>query len=299
MSITLEELKMFSAIVDSGGFTKAAESLDQAASVLSRRLKRLETKLNTNLLHRTTRSIRLTQEGEWLFVRANDILANIEHVETHFLDDVQAPRGVLRVDAATPYTLHGIVPLISGFKKLFPAVDIILESSESIINLVERKVDVAIRIGPLKSSSLKAKKLGTSYRGLYASPEYIARHGEPRNGLDLLNHCCLGFTRPKQLNVWPVAGENQEPLTVTPAVQADNGETLRQLALQGNGIACLSAFTVRQDVDSGLLIPLLQSKLLKIGIPVYLVYYDDKASNPRVRCFIDYLTAHFEFETKG
>lgn len=295
MKVTIDELVMFSAVVESESFTRAADRLNLAASVLSRSLKKLEAKLECSLLHRTTRSISLTQEGEWLFSQAAEIITRVSDVEAYFLEE-HKPRGVIRVDAATPFTLHGIVPLISGFNQSYPEVTVVLESSESIINLVDRKVDVAVRIGELESSSLKAKKLGTTYRGIYASPDYIELYGRPNSGAALANHSCLGFTKPNKLNTWPITGTNKEPVTVNPKIFADSGETLRQLALQGSGVACLSAFTVRQDIAGGRLIPLLKNRMLDIRIPVYLVYYSDKAVSGRVRCFIDYIAEHIDLQ---
>lgn len=296
MKVTIEELVVFTAVVENGSFRRAADSLNLAASVVSRSLKKLETKLDSSLLHRTTRSISLTQEGEWLFTQAAEIIARVTDIEAYFLEEESQPRGLVRVDAATPFTLHAIAPLISGFNINYPDVTVALESSESIINLIERKVDVAIRIGELESSGLKAKKLGDTYRGIYAAPGYIERYGLPNSGATLANHYCLGFTKPDKLNTWPVMGTNKAPVTITPKILADSGESLRQLALQGSGIACLSAFTVRQDVEAGRLVPLLKNKMLDIAIPVYLVYYSDKAVSGRVRCFIDYIAEHIDLQ---
>lgn len=296
MKLTIEELVIFSAVVESGSFTRAADRLNLSASVLSRSLKKLEARLDCSLMHRTTRSISLTQEGEWLFSQAAEIIARATDVEAYFLEEENKPRGVVRVDAATPFTLHAIVPLISGFNQSYPEVTIVLESSESIINLVERKVDIAVRIGELENSSLKARKLGTTYRGIYASPDYIKLYGRPHNGAALVNHSCLGFTKPNKLNTWPIAGTNKKPVTINPKVFADSGETLRQLALQGSGIACLSAFTVKQDIADGRLVPLLTNRMLDIRIPVSLVYYSDKAVTGRIRCFIDYIAENIDLQ---
>ena len=295
MKVTLDELALFNAIVENGSFSRAADNLNLAASVVSRNLKKLENKLGSNLLYRTTRNISLTPEGQWLSERAAEIISKATDIEAHFLEENGRPRGVVTVDAATPFTLHAITPLISGFNNRYPDITVVLESSESNINLVERKVDIAIRIGELESSSLKAKKIDDTYRGIYAAPCYIERYGIPESGEALVDHCCLGFTRPDKLNIWPVMGANKTLVVVTPKIMADNGETLRQLALQGNGIACLSVFTVRRDVESGRLVSLFKKNILDIPIPVYLVYYSDKAANGRVRCLIDYIAEHIDF----
>lgn len=296
MKITIEELVIFSAVVESKSFTQAADSLNLAPSVLSRSLKKLEGKLGCRLLHRTTRSVSLTQEGEWLFTQAAEIINRASDIEHYFLEDGQKPKGTVRVDAATPFTLHGIAPLIPGFNQAYPDITVVLESNESIINLIERKVDVAIRIGDLDNSSLKAKKIGSTHRGIYASPDYIQRNGCPINAAELSHHICLGFTKPNKLNIWPLANGDQEPQTINPTILADSGETLRQLALQGSGIACLSAFTVKQDIAEERLIPLLQDETRYIPIPVNLVYYSDKAVSGRVRCFIDYMAQYMDLK---
>ena len=296
MKITLDELALLNAIVENGSFSAAAEQLDLAASVVSRRLKSLETKLDTHLLHRTTRHMGLTQEGQWLYEKAADTLAQVSDIETHFLAQEGQPQGTVSIDAATPFTLHAIAPLIAGLHNCYPGINIVLESSESNINLIERKVDMAIRIGELEDTSLKAKKLGDTYRGIYAAPDYIKRYDQPENGEALSQHRCLGFSKHPRLNTWPVMDNNNKPITITPHLHADSGETLRQLALHGNGIACLSAFSVRDDVNAERFVPVLKDKTEKIPIPVYLVYYSDKATHGRVRCVIDYIAEHINLQ---
>lgn len=292
MKVTLEEMLMFSAVVECESFTAAAERLDMTTSVLSRAIKRLEGKLDCCLLHRTTRSVGMSVEGEWLYGRAAALLNQVDEVESYFLEDPRQPAGLIRVDAATPFTLHGLVPLIAEFNRTYPQITVVLESSESIINLVERKVDVAIRIGALENSSLKARRIGVTHRGIYASPDYLRRKGTPQTAAELQQHRCLGFTRPDKLNVWPVQDSHGDLVHITPSTLSDSGETLRQLALQGNGIACLSSFTVRQDIEKGALVALLAADIVEMPVPINLVFYSDKAVSGRVRCFIDYVAEH-------
>jgi len=292
MKVTLDEMLMFSAVVECESFTAAAERLDISTPVLSRAIKRLERKLGCCLLHRTTRSVGLSVEGEWLYRRATALLSQVDEVESYFLEDQRQPSGLIRVDAATPFTLHGLVPLIADFNRQYPQITVVLESSESIINLVERKVDLAIRIGELDNSSLKARRIGATRRAIYASPDYLRRQGAPQTADELQQHRCLGFTRPDRLNIWPIKNSQGELVQVTPAILSDSGETLRQLALQGNGIVCLSSFTVRQNIEEGTLVPLLASEIIDMPVPINLVFYSDKAVSGRVRCFIDYVAEH-------
>lgn len=292
--IQTDELVAFIAVVEAGSFSRAAEQLNQATSMVSRQVKKLETKLATTLLNRTTRTLNLTQEGEWFYIRATELVGKLTDAETHFTENKNNPSGVLRVDAATPFAIHAIAPLIAGFNALYPNLRVLLESNESVVNLLHNKVDIAIRIGDLEDSTLKARKIGTTYRKIVASPAYIKAFGTPKSAEELLRHRCLGFTKPGKLNRWPVYDSNNEPLMITPSVLCDSGETIRHLALQNNGIACLSGFTVHGNLECGELISVLEQETIDIGIPIYAVFYSDKSISTRIRCFIDYLDSHIK-----
>ena len=294
MKITLDELALFKTIVESGSFTGAADRMNIAPSMVSRGLKRLETKLDSCLIQRSTRSISLTRDGQWLLQHASEVLADAEHIERHFYDSVTSPRGVVTMDAATPFTLHAVIPLIRGFREAFPDVEVVLASSESNINLIERRVDIAIRIGELESSGLHARKIGETRRKLFASPDYLKQFGWPGSVKDLDQHCCLGFSRPEKLNRWPVLDDTGVPLLVEPEIRADSGESLRHLALQGAGIACLSDFTVSRDLESGALHTVMVQQTIKQEMPIYLVYHSDKTASGQVRAMIDYITEHIQ-----
>lgn len=292
--IQTDELVAFIAVVEAGSFSRAAEQLNQATSMVSRQVKKLETKLATTLLNRTTRTLNLTQEGEWFYIRATELVGKLTDAETHFTENQNNPSGVLRVDAATPFAIHAIAPLIAGFNALYPNLRVVLESNESIVNLLHNKVDIAIRIGNLEDSTLKARKIGTTYRKIVASPSYIKEFGTPKSAEDLLRHRCLGFTKPGKLNRWPIYDSNNEQLMITPSILCDSGETIRHLALQNNGIACLSGFTIHENLQRGELVSILEQETIDIGIPIYAVYYSDKSISTRIRCFIDYLDSHIK-----
>ncbi len=179
-----DELTLFVAVVEAGSFRQAAENLGMDNSVVSRGIKRLEEKLSTVLLNRTTRRVSLTEEGSWFYQRAVKILTEMSEAEGHLLMRREQPEGVLRVDAATPFILHRLVPLIGEFRRRYPAIELQLHSSEGFINLMERRVDMAIRIGELTDSSLRALPLGRSRLRLLASPHLFerARHPAPTGG---------------------------------------------------------------------------------------------------------------------
>lgn len=180
MKANSDELITFVTVVECGSFSRAAEQLEQANSVVSRTVKKLENKLGVTLLNRTTRQISLTQEGEHYFRRVQNILREMATAENEILDNQLNPKGLLRIDAATPVVLHIIAPLMAEFRQRYPLVTLSLVSSETFINLIERKVDIAIRVGTLQDSTLRARKLMTSYRHILASPAYLKQYGTPQ-----------------------------------------------------------------------------------------------------------------------
>ncbi|ELY2768653.1 DNA-binding transcriptional regulator YafC [Cronobacter malonaticus] len=290
MKASSDELIIFVAVVESGSFSRAAEQLNLANSAVSRAVKKLEMKLGVSLLNRTTRQLSLTEEGERYFRRIQQVLQEMAAAETELMESRQTPRGLLRIDAATPVILHLLMPMIKPFRERYPDVTLSLVSSETFINLIERKVDVAIRAGTLTDSSLRARPLFTSYRKIVAAPDYLERYGVPATICDLKDHVCLGFTEPVSLNTWPVACEDGQLLEITPGMTSNSGETLKQLCLTGNGIACLSDFMIDKEIGQGELVELLAEYRLPVEMPFSAVYYSDRAVSTRIRTFIDFLS---------
>lgn len=289
MKITLEELQAFVAVVDSGSITSAAERLEQTVSGVSRALGRLEQKLRTTLLRRTTRRLVLTEEGAAFLQRACSILAAVDEAEEYLAARREHPSGRLRVDAATPFMLHVIVPLVEGFLQRYPQVELELHSNEGITDLIEKRTDVAFRIGALGDSTLHARPVGTSRLRVLASPGYLDTHGTPAAVAELATHALLGFSQPESLNEWPLHGDDHGPLRIRPAIASSSGETLRQLALAGAGIVCLSDFMTRQDRADGRLVPVLARATRDVRQPIHAVYYRNTALASRITCFVDYV----------
>ena len=292
-----DELTLFVAVVEAGSFRQAADNLGIDNSVVSRGVKRLEQKLATQLLNRTTRRVTLTDEGEWFFRRAAALLDGMADAENQLLSRRQQPQGVLRVDAATPFILHQLVPLIGEFRRRYPAIELQLESSDGFINLLERRVDVAIRIGELADSSLRALPLGRSRLRILASPDYLARHGTPMQAADLAQHQLLGFSGSDALNLWPLMGNHGDRLPIEPRLKASSGETLRQLALAGEGLVCLSDFMTGEDRASGRLIEVLAACNSGASRPIHAVFYTDAQRNPRLRVWLDFLREQLHIDT--
>lgn len=289
MKTTLDEMQAFIAVIDSGSITAAAEQLGQTTSGVSRALARLEEKLGTTLLTRTTRRLQLTEEGQAFLEQARAIVASVEAAEEQIAARRERPVGRLRVDAAMPFVLHVIAPLVPAYRTRYPEVVLELNSSERYIDLLERRTDVAIRIGPLADSTLHARPLAHSRLRVLASPAYLQRQGTPTRVAELQQHTLLGFNEPDSLNHWPLPGQSSERLYVRPAVAVSSGETLRHLALEGAGMVCLSDFMTHRDRAAGRLVEVLPEQALPVRQPIHAVYYRNTAVSARITSFLDHL----------
>ena len=282
-----EDLEMFLTVVDSGSFSAAANLLDQQVAKVSRAVSRLENTLQCTLLNRTTRRLELTEEGHTFIKYARDGLNTLQTGEEAIKLLKQAPSGKLRIDAASPFVLHQLVPLIAEFNTQYPHITLDITSHDSIIDLLEHKTDLAIRIGELKDSNLHAKKLGVSKLRVVASPSYLKNTPTISHTSDLTQHKLIGFTDSPKLNNWPL----KSPTALNFGLTASSGETVRQLCLANQGVALLSHFMIGDDLKSGKLIEILPGS---ISTPnnreiVQAVYYKNSAVSSRIMAFLDFI----------
>ncbi|KAF1068063.1 MAG: HTH-type transcriptional regulator DmlR [Pseudomonas citronellolis] len=289
MKLQSDELRTFVTVIDCGSITAAADQLGLTASAVSRTLGRLEDRLDTTLLNRTTRRMTLTEEGRFFLDSARQILAQMVDLEERVALRQQRPAGRLRINAASPFMLHAVVPHIEAFRERYPDIELQLNSNDLNIDLLEQSTDVAIRIGPLADSSLHARALGSSPLRVLASPDYLHRHGAPTLPEDLGQHSLLGFTEPERLNIWPLRHAGGERLPIHPTLHASSGETLRQLALAGQGITCLAGFMTADDLRSGRLVQVLTEHTLQERQPIHAVYYRNTQLAMRIQCFLDFI----------
>jgi DNA-binding transcriptional LysR family regulator len=289
MDLNSDELVTFVAVVDSGSLSAAAQHLGQTSSGVSRALSRLEEKLQTSLLTRTTRRMELTEEGQLFLVKARAILGAMEEAQEAIAVRRQQPAGRLVVDAASPFMLHCVVPHVAEFREQYPQIRLELSSNDQIADLIEHRTDIAIRIGALSDSTLHARALGSSALHILASPDYLQRHGQPSSPADLAQHGLLGFAQYEQGNQWPLRQQDSAQLAIVPALAASSGETLRQLALAGQGITCLADFMTRDDIAAGRLVPLLTAYNSGFRQQIHAVYYRNTQLARRISCFLDFL----------
>ncbi|MFA0163748.1 LysR substrate-binding domain-containing protein [Vibrio splendidus] len=282
-----DDLEMVLTVVDAGGFSAAAEALDVQVAKVSRSVSKVESQLGVSIFNRTTRRVELTEEGRQFVDSVRVGLQMIQSAEEEIVSRGELPKGRLRVDAASPFVFHQLVPLVQSFKEAYPDIELELTSNEGFVDLLEKRTDVAIRIGKLSDSTLHARPLGKSLLHIVASPDYLAKRGLPTKPEDLSSHQIVGFSGNKVLNHWPLPNQSD----VAPTVTASNGETVRQLVLAGNGIACLSGFMVQEDMAAGRLIPILeQDKLANIDRErVNAVYYKSSSVSKRISAFIDFI----------
>ncbi len=288
MALNSDALRLFLGVVDAGTMSAAAELLGQTASGVSRGLSRLEDELGVTLLTRTTRRMELTEEGELFLQKARLIVQQLDEVEEGLRMRHQQPAGRLRVDASAPVMLHCVVPHVAEFRELYPEITLELTSNDRIVDLMEHRTDVALRAGPLTDSTLHARPLRASPRYVVASPAYVARHGAPTTVAEMAGHELLGFTQPESLNVWPLRHPGGSSVLITPTLASSSGETQRQLAINGVGIACLSEFMVRHDLPAGRLVKVLEAVYTDYLQPMHAVYYRNTQLSRRIACFLDF-----------
>jgi DNA-binding transcriptional LysR family regulator len=282
------EMEVFARVVQDGGFSAAARNLDITPSAVSKLIARLETRLGTRLLVRTTRALTLTEEGEAYHHAALRILQELNDADQEAADG--AVRGRLRINTTIPFGTMFVAPAIPDFIARNPDLIVDLSFTDGIVDLVAEKTDVAIRMGNLPDSGLIARKLGQSRRVVCASPDYLARRGSPETPADLEHHNCLTFNFRRARPSWPFRSKGQEiAQPVKGSIVVNNGETMKQMALAGAGIARVGLFHVADEIATGRLIPLLEEHNPGDLELVHAVYVGGGPLPHRVRAFIEHM----------
>lgn len=284
------EMEVFVRVVELGGFSPAARAARMTPSAVSKLIARLEARLGARLLNRSTRQLQLTPEGCAFYERATRVLADLEEAERAASIGEEAV-GRVRINTSASYATHILAPVLPDFLASHPGITLDIVQTDAVVDLLAERMDVAIRAGPLKSSSLVARKLGDTPLVVVAAPSYLERCGEPRTIADLEHHDRIGFGYARTVDGWPLR-ENGKT-NVVPAsgrVQASDGEGLRQLALAGVGLARLAAFTVRGDIAAGRLMPVLGHLDTGDCETFHAVYVGQGGPLPsRVRALLDFL----------
>lgn len=282
-------LETFAAVVSEGSFSAAGRLLGLTPSAVSRAVDRIEDRLGVRLLLRSTRALTLTTEGQAYLASARRILADLDEAEQSIADR-GAPRGRLRVSAAHSHGRLCIVPLLGEFAQLYPHILVDISLSDRLVDIAAGQADVAIRFGPLTDSPLTARKLGENGRVIVASPKYLQRYGTPAAPEDLHGHNCLNFNFRRAEPVWPFCKDGRDyALSVRGTIEANNGETLGQLAADGVGITRVGRFSIQPELASGQLVAILEDYNPGDIETIHAVFMGGANVPARVRVFVDFL----------
>jgi DNA-binding transcriptional LysR family regulator len=296
MDNRIGEMDVFVQVAELQSFSAAGRKLRLSPSAVSKLVTRLEERLATRLLVRTTRALQLTPEGEIYLERSRRILSDIEETERAVAAGGAAvPRGRLRVSTSVAFGVRYIVPLVPDFLNLYPEVDLDLALNDGIIDIVGERADIAIRSGALRDSSLKARKLLESRRIIVASPDYLKREGIPETPDDLERHNCLTFSFRAAAAGWPFRDPQSSDRFVRPIFgnfETNNGPTARTLCLAGLGLARVGQFHVQPDIDAGTLLPVLEAYNPEDIELIHAVYPGHEHLAARIRAFIDFLVSN-------
>ena len=282
-------MQAYCAVVEQGSFTRAAERLGIANSMVTRHVAALEDWLGVRLLNRTTRRLSRTEAGQAYYERARELLTEIDELNASLGQAGDAPRGLLRLSAPTSFGVRHLGGAIASFSTRHPALRVDLGLSDRVVDVIEEGWDVAIRIAKLVDSSLVARRISQTRIVACASPGYLQTAGVPGPLADLAGHRCLAYTYASQGDVWEASGSaGEESIRIAWAVRANNGDLLRAAALDGAGIALLPTFIVGPDLAAGRLVEVLGDYRFGM-LGIHAVYPHRRHLSPKVRALVDHL----------
>lgn len=290
MDNRIGEMQVFSRVAETGSFSEAARVLRMTPSTVSKLVARVEARLGVRLVERSTRRLALTAEGALYRERCQALLADLDAVERELAQGAAAAGGRVRVNASVALGTLGLEPLLPAFWQAYPNIVVDLSLSDEVVDLYLDRTDIAFRVGPLPDSGMMARRIGVARRMIVASPAYLARRGTPRSAEDLAEHNCLGFNFRRAAPVWPFREGGRMVERAAPGtLLANNGETVRRMALAGAGIARLGDYHARADLATGRLIELLADVVEPDEEPIHAVYLGGPRLPHRVRVFLDFV----------
>jgi DNA-binding transcriptional LysR family regulator len=284
-----QEMRVFSAVVDASSFVAAADSLGMSKAAVSRYVSELEQRLGVRLMHRTTRKLSLTPEGEVFLARCRDILASIESSEAEISTRSVTASGLLKVSVPVSFGIRHLAPLWSEFLSDHPQVTLDVQLADRVIDLVDEGLDLAVRITRLPDSSLISRQLASTRLVLCAAPSYLKRRGTPAHPSELAQHDVLGYSLMAMGDQWQFTGpEGPVSVKVRPRMWTNNGDSCVTAAVQGSGIQLQPTFLIDEELASGQLVEILpQFRSVELGI--YAVYPSRKFVLPKVRAMVEFL----------
>lgn len=293
---SLAGLRVFTMVVDAGNFSEVGRQLSVAPSSISRQINDLEEVLGTRLFQRSTRRLSLTEAGELYFDYATRIINEVDEAKLAISQLDGSPTGILRLNVPGSLSRRHIVPLLIEFQKTYPAVEVVLMASDQVVDMIENRIDLTVRIGALSDSSLVARKIGAGKRILCTNKEYLKTYGEPKHPQDLEQHNCLTFRSNPGHNLWRFKDNKGKSIEVraTGSLFANDGDSLVAAAAQGHGIIYVPEWLVSCELKEGSLEEILTDwSAVPSKVPLYALYPKQRYLAPKVRAFIDYLIERF------
>lgn len=289
--MNIDHLKLFVRLASTSNISMAGQELGLSPAVASAHISKLEAGLGVRLVHRTTRKVSLTEEGLAFLPHAEEVLASVEAARSAVGAGDSLPQGTLRVTAPASFGRMHLVPALKAFLEKYPGINIDLRLTDTIVDLVEGGFDVAIRNASLKDSGLIARKLAVDHRIICASPDYIARYGQPSSPKELKGHNCLNLAG---LENWSFeTPEGTIHLKTKGSLRTDHGEALRDACAAGLGLAISATWSVYQHLKRGELVQVLKEYPLASEAAVWAVYPSSRLLAPKVRAFIDYFAEYY------
>lgn len=283
------EMVVFVRVVEAGSFSEAARLLLMTPSTVSKLIARLEARLGVRLIERSTRRLVLTGEGQFYYERSQALLEQLDETEQQIAQGGAEAEGLIRVTSSVTFGVTALEPILPDFLEAYPRIVVDLSLSDDVIDLYLDRTDIAIRVGKLQDSNLMARKIGETRRRIVASPAYLTKHGTPLTPEDLAHHNCLGFNFRRANPVWPMReGGRIVERMLSGSLLANNGETLRRMAVAGVGVARIADYHLRGPIARGELVELLPDSDIGETDEVHALFRGAQFLPARVRAFLDF-----------
>lgn len=296
---SLNGIAFFVQAAETRSFSEAGRHLGVSSSAVGKSVSRLEERLGVRLFHRSTRSITLTAEGTLFLERCRRILCEVEAAELELSETQQAPRGRLRI--SLPMVGMLVMPALAAFMQQYPAIELDVDFSDRLVDVIEEGFDVVMRTGEPTDSRLMSRPLGHYQLKLVASPDYLVKHGVPKVPADLARHACLQHKFPStgKFEAWPLKCTEDASKWVLPvSMTCNTSAALMDIAVAGLGIACLPDFMVHRDIKRGHLVSVLDEYIEHQGT-FRLLWPSSKYLSPKLRVFIDFMVETLFTETRS
>lgn len=288
-------LPSFVKVVELASFSKAAIALGMTKSAVSKQVQALEDVLKVRLLNRTTRTVRLTDEGEMLYQQARQIVDAANEAQRQVKNLNEQPSGSLKINAPQSFGMLHLAPALAEFAKLYPDIQLEVDFTDKFINILEEGVDVTIRIASLTDSSLIARKLARAQLAFVAAPEYLERFGTPKHPDDLINHRFLEYSyidRPKEIR-WRHRDGSAGVITMNSALRANNAFMLMEALRRGVAMGVFPTFIIGDAIRAGEVVPVLHDYTVDPERNIYALFPHNRHMSAKVRLFIDFISQRF------